>query len=587
MIPAMRKGARATSTVWLGAALVSVVALLSLCLAASASAAPGDPDLSFGGSGQRTFQPRGLAEPYVSDVMVQPDGKILVLGSTGGYHGEDHDIVVMRLNPDGSPDPSFGLGGTASIDFSKGAENADDRAGGMALQSNGKIIVVGQSYINTEHGEGPENAAATVARLNANGTLDTTFGVGATDEWAPGKLVARLGMGESGGSCCDRGDGANDVVVRPDNRIIVVGETGEESGEPPEGEFFALGLTADGGRDTSFGSYGRAFLEFGGGDSATAAALASNGDLILAGASYNGYTNGFAVARLSPSGSPVANFGSAGKRVLSTIGTGQLNDVAIQPDGKIALAASEIGYLATATTAGVIRLNPDGSTDSLGGHAFQPIPASGGYDYAGSVAIDSEGRLLASAISYEHEEAVSFRLARFTPAGALDTTFGAGKGFVQLPVGKTVTGWGFGRAYTALQSDGRIVLAGTDNGLFDVRRFFGGAATSAGEPSAGQSSAGPAGAGHGPRAKIVKYKVSEKRDEAVFTFTAAGATGFQCALVKPAKRKHAARKPSFAACRSPKAYKGLAAGAYTFEVRALGAAGTGPTARKKFTMAAR
>lgn len=564
-------------------------ALLLLLLASPAAAAPGDPDASFGVGGARTFQPRGLAEPHVSEVAVQPDGKILVLGDTGSYHGEDHDIVVMRLEPDGSPDPSFGLGGTASIDFSKGTENADDYAGGMALQSNGKLVVVGQSYIGTEHGVGPENSRATVARLNANGTLDTTFGAGATDEWAPGELVARLGIGESGGSCCDRGDAANAVVVRPDNRIVVAGATGTEFGEPPQGEMFALALTAEGERDTTFGDDGRAWVNFGGSDSARAAALAPNGDLVLAGASFNGYFNNYAVARLSPSGAPVANFGSGGKRQLDAIGPGWLSDLAVQPDGKLVLAATEDGYEAPSSSAGLIRLNPDGSTDSVGGQAFQPIPGGGRYDDGGSVGIDSAGRLLVSAVSYESEGRISFRLARFTPSGALDTSFGGGKGVVVIPVGASVSGWGFGTAYAALQPDDRILLAGTDNGLFDVRRFLGGApATSPGTGGPGPGGSGGAAKASRPRVEIVKAKVSTKRHEATFSFKASvRGSRFQCALVEPAKKKgkpHRAPRPSFSSCRSPQTYRGLAKGKYTFEVRAVDSAGAGPAETRRFTV---
>ncbi|HEX8752310.1 MAG TPA: hypothetical protein VF731_02735 [Solirubrobacterales bacterium] len=560
-------------------------ALLVALGAAPASAAPGDPDPSFGVAGVRTFQPRGLEEPHVAAVAVQPDGKILVLGDTGSYHGQDHDIVVMRLEPDGSPDPSFGLGGTASIDFSRGGKNADDYAGGMALQSSGKIIVVGHSYTGTESGEGPENARATVARLNVNGTLDTTFGVGATDEWAPGELVAKLGIGASGGTCCDRGDGASAVVVRPDDRIVVVGETGTEPGEPPRGEMFALGLTADGARDESFGDYGRAFLDFGGADSARAAVLASNGDLILAGASYDGFVDNYAVARLSPSGTPVASFGSGGKRLLTAIGAGYLSDVAIQPDGKLVLAATEQGFEASSTTAGLIRLNPDGSTDSLNGHAFQPIPGSGRYDEAGSVAVDGAGRLLASAISYESAGKIAFRLTRFTPTGALDPTFG-GTGSVVIPVGESISGWGFRTPRLALQPDGRVLLAGTANGLFDVRRFLGGTLET---PPPGPGSSGPPGGGakpRPPRVEILKSKVSAKHRRATFTFRASiPGSRFQCALVKaPKKKKKHPARAAFSSCHSPQTYSGLAAGRYTFEVRAVGAGGAGPAASKRFSV---
>ncbi len=84
-----------------------------------------------------------------------------------------------------------------------------------------------------------------------------------------------------------------------------------------------------------------------------------------------------------------------------------------------------------------------------------------------------------------------------------------------------------------------------------------------------------------PSAKIVKAKI--KHHSATFTFTAAGATGFRCALIKqPTAKHHKTPKPSYSACRSPKRYQNLKAGAYTFLVRGLSAAIAGPAASKTF-----
>ncbi len=89
-----------------------------------------------------------------------------------------------------------------------------------------------------------------------------------------------------------------------------------------------------------------------------------------------------------------------------------------------------------------------------------------------------------------------------------------------------------------------------------------------------------------PGTKITKAKISSKHHQATFSFKAIGtATGFQCALVRTPKAHHKKPKPSFSACRSPKTYKHLKPGKYTFEVRALNAAGADPTpAKKSFTI---
>lgn len=84
-----------------------------------------------------------------------------------------------------------------------------------------------------------------------------------------------------------------------------------------------------------------------------------------------------------------------------------------------------------------------------------------------------------------------------------------------------------------------------------------------------------------PVVKITKTRIDQKKRTASFSFTATGATGFRCALTKQA-RNHS--KPSFSRCASPKTYKHLKAGHYTFRVKAHNHNGTGPTASHKFVI---
>src|SRR5690349_9482830 len=92
------------------------------------------------------------------DVVVQPDGRIVAVGTTFAGITRGTDFDVLRFNADGTVDTSFGAGGAVSTDF-----GALDQAASVALQADGRIVVGGLS------GNG-----FALARYTAAGTLDTT-----------------------------------------------------------------------------------------------------------------------------------------------------------------------------------------------------------------------------------------------------------------------------------------------------------------------------------------------------------------------------------------------------------------------------
>lgn len=134
-----------------------------------------------------------------SDVVIQ-SGKIVVGGSSFNKLGR-WDFAAARLNDDGSLDTTFGGSGTGKIIFPVGASNATDVATAMALQATGKVILVGRTK--------PPGMKFqySVARLNANGTLDTSFS-------GDGVTLVQFGVRE------DRGNG---VAIQSDDKIVVVG----------------------------------------------------------------------------------------------------------------------------------------------------------------------------------------------------------------------------------------------------------------------------------------------------------------------------------------------------------------------------
>src|SRR5207249_447901 len=96
-------------------------------------------DPTFGGDGFVYTDFTASAPDRAWDVVVQPDGKIVAAGQCGGPGGSD--FALVRYNPDGSLDPSFGEGGRVSTDF----EETYDRANAVALQADGQVVVAGRS----------------------------------------------------------------------------------------------------------------------------------------------------------------------------------------------------------------------------------------------------------------------------------------------------------------------------------------------------------------------------------------------------------------------------------------------------------
>jgi uncharacterized delta-60 repeat protein len=149
----------------------------------------GTLDSTFAGDGTAVtnFTPR---PDHASDLVLQPDGKIVATGRAAGRFG------VARYNGDGTLDSTFGGDGRVTINFTKDWDFAE----GIALQADGKIVVVGDAA----------NLKFAVARLNSDGMLDVAFG-------GDGKVTTDF---------APTVDFARDVSLQADGKIVVVGGTG-------------------------------------------------------------------------------------------------------------------------------------------------------------------------------------------------------------------------------------------------------------------------------------------------------------------------------------------------------------------------
>jgi uncharacterized delta-60 repeat protein len=264
----------------------------------------GSLDATFGSGGLVTtsFDGSGQGE----GVAVQPDGKIVVVGLVNGGEG------VARYNPDGSLDPTFGASGKAVFPGGGAFE--------LALTSTGKIIVGGAT------GFFPFGASDfLILRLNADGSLDSSFGSG-------GKVSTDFGASET----------LFGIAVAPDGKVSAAGTTRGAS----SGDFAVARYNADGSLDPSFGSGGRVATDVAGGDDiGVGVVVQADGGTAVAGTAVSSATTSFAVVRYTATGALDPAFGSGGK-TFATFGNPTNNawDLAAQPDGKLVVVGGTADF---------------------------------------------------------------------------------------------------------------------------------------------------------------------------------------------------------------------------------------------------
>ena len=184
----------------------------------AAAAGPGALDPLFGADGGQDGTPDGVVglslgagNERAEAVAVQKDGKIVVVGSSSST-GKTRNIVIQRLNPNGSLDKSFGADGgqdgtpdgVVSLDLG----DSSDEGRAVAIQPDGKIVIAGNSKAASSN--------LIVARLNANGSLDKSFGVdGGQDGTPDGVVQVSLGQGD---------DVAKALALQSNGKIILVGD---------------------------------------------------------------------------------------------------------------------------------------------------------------------------------------------------------------------------------------------------------------------------------------------------------------------------------------------------------------------------
>jgi len=380
----------------------------------------------------------------------------------------------LMLAQAGHLDKAFGDAGIFTVN-----PGLNSGATSVALQRTAKIVIGGQV-----------NGVGAILSVTSNGQLDTSFGSG-------GLVTNRFGI--------DAGVIVLAIAVQSDDKILALA-----TGFP--GSLSIGRFNPDGSIDTTFGSQGFTG-RFASGQPSFAAALAlqSDGD-ILAG-------SGFLMSRFKSTGALDTTFGNAGTAPLK-LASPNVNAIAVQPNGRILVASSDIGgegavtrynsngspdtnfgilgQSASISPTSAMDLQPDGRIVVVGSLPTTLSPARSGfglirYNNNGSIdttfvshggtatsfpgnataaalasAIQANGDLIAAGQAFSQLNQSKFALARYTSGGMLDSTFGTG--------GRVLTSFGSNNpaaiAAIVLQPDGKIVVAGAIGSSFGVARYL-------------------------------------------------------------------------------------------------------------------
>ena len=327
-------------------------------------------------------------DDYVYAIALQPDGKILLGGRftkvAGAGMAASEEVTrnrIARFNPDGS----------LEVPFNPNVFPTNSVVSAVALQPDGKILI-GGDFTSIEG-----VARSGIARLNCNGSLDTTFNPGAFN-------------------------GVSAIAIQPDGNIVIGGSFTTGGGAPRNR---LARLKPDGSLDTTFATANPD-------EAVNAIALQKDGKILVGGyfSTIGGGTRG-RVARLDSNGSLDTTFSdpTANNYVMT---------IAIQPDGKTVVGGS-FNTIGGETRNGIARLNSDGTLDTT----F----TSSANNFVYAIALQPDGRIVIGGSFNSVGGVPKQGLARLSSTGGLDGTFNSSADYSVFTM--------------ALQPDDKIVIGGS------------------------------------------------------------------------------------------------------------------------------
>lgn len=401
----------------------------------------GTLDNTFGDGGKTfisLYGPNGeQGNNQAFSVSIQPDGKILVAGTsfTGFYidslntYNYD-DILVARLNTNGTLDNTFNGTGTKTIDLSSYTHDASgsysystDYCFSADIKSNGKIVLGCFTTIN-DFSNGSYSAPCAI-QLNADGSFDNSFATSGIALFKTPNINSTITR----------------IAASGNNKIVMTG-TSYPSYSNTDRNVLAIRLKANGFMDSTFGGTGRVTVDIAGvNDYGNSLAVLSNNKILIGADTYNAAQDSIRVAlvKLNANGTLDNTFNGTGKVTANKNFNNYETDIALQKDGKILLSGAQyadysdsaFNYIGN-TNHMLLRFSANGSIDSSFGTYGKTVIDFGKYtdnvmDFSTAVKLQADGMAVISGIDFTDN----------TPCAARIRTTGKNYG-ITAPANKSV-----------------------------------------------------------------------------------------------------------------------------------------------------
>jgi uncharacterized delta-60 repeat protein len=343
-------------------------------------------DVTFNGSGASVTTVPGI----LYGLTIQSDGKLVAVGTHS--LSSSNAFQVARYNTDGTLDTSFGTSGTYGTFQYAGSPTSGSTAYGVAMQSDGKIVVVGyqDGYDGADDG--------IVLRLTSAGALDTTFG-----KQAPGYSFA------PGNSCAVSSGGARfyDVKVQSSGEIVAGGYFGCDT--PASNHYYVMGFSTAGAYNPSFYGFAGQLQSYQG---VEALALDANENIIAVG---NVPSYKMAIQRDQAADGQIDSlFGTSGSTITNLTGYDDTNRVVIQSDGAIVACGTTGGSSSSTTKVAIIRYAATGAVDTTFGTGGNVQGIFAAPSSCGGVGVQKDGRIVVVGDQIA-SAAHHIRIARYWP----------------------------------------------------------------------------------------------------------------------------------------------------------------------------